>query len=94
LEDGVASHFLSYLTGWKTMVIVRRNEDTHEDVKLDVIDFVMEYGREYDFVLKVRDHSVTTYIDGDLVKLVDLAGQSARPRETRRLGTQHGSSLP
>ena len=26
------------------MVIVRRNEKTHEDVKLDVIDFVMEYG--------------------------------------------------
>ena len=71
-DDGVASHFLSYLTGWKTIVTVRRNEETHEDVKLDVIDFVMEYGREYDIVLKVRDHSVTTYIDGALINRLTL----------------------
>ena len=59
-DDGISSHFLTYLTGWKTMVIVRRNEETGEDVKLDVVDFIMELGREYDLVLKVRDHSVTS----------------------------------
>ena len=71
-EDGAASHFLSYLTGWKTMVVVRRNDVTHEDVKLDVVDFVMEQGREYDLVLKVRDHSVTTYIDGVLTNRLTM----------------------
>ena len=44
-DDGASSHFLTYLAGWKTMVIVRRNEETHEDVKLDVVDFVMDPGR-------------------------------------------------
>ena len=71
-EDGVSSHFATYLTGWKTMVIVRRNEETGEDVKLDVVDFVMENGREYDIGLKVRDHSVTTYVNGDLVNRLTL----------------------
>ena len=72
-DDGIASHFLTYLAGWKTMVIVRRNEETGEDVKLDVVDFVMDMGREYDIVLKVRDHSVTSYVDGVLVNRLTLA---------------------
>ena len=72
-DDGASSHFLTYLAGWKTMVIVRRNEETHEDVKLDVVDFVMDPGREYDIVLKVRDHSVTSYVDGVLVNRLTLA---------------------
>ena len=71
-DDGASSHFLTYLAGWKTMVIVRRNEETHEDVKLDVVDFVMDPGREYDIVLKVRDHSVTSYVDGVLVNRLTL----------------------
>ena len=54
------------------MVIVRQNEETGEDVKLDVVDFVMEPGREYDIVLKVRDHSVTSYVDGVLVNRLTL----------------------
>jgi hypothetical protein len=71
-DHGVKSHFLTYLTGWKTMVVVRRNEETHEDIKLDVVDFVMEREREYDFVVKVRDHSVTAYIDGELVNRLTM----------------------
>jgi hypothetical protein len=71
-EDGRQSYFLSFLTGWKAIAIVRRNEDTGEDVKLDVVDFVHEYGREYDIVIKVRDHSFTSYIDGDLVNRLTL----------------------
>ncbi len=72
-DDGISSYFLTYLAGWKTMVIVRRNEETREDVKLDVVDFVMDPGREYDIVLKVRDHSVTSYVDGVLVNRLTLA---------------------
>ncbi len=75
-DDGVSSHFLTYLTGWKTMVVVRRNEETREDVKLDVVDFVMEPGREYDIVLKVRDRSVTSYVNGVLVNRLTLPGES------------------
>ena len=71
-DDGISSYFLTYLAGWKTMVIVRRNEETGEDVKLDVVDFVMDMGREYDIVLKVRDHSVTSYVDGVLVNRLTL----------------------
>jgi hypothetical protein len=78
-EDGDASHFLTYLTVWKTMVLVRRNEETHEDAKLDVIDFVMEPGTEYDLVLKVRDHSVTSYIDGELINRVTLDHEPRGP---------------
>ena len=72
-DDGLSSYFLTYLAGWKTMVIVRRNEETGEDVKLDVVDFVMDMGRGYDIVLKVRDHSVTSYVDGVLVNRLTLA---------------------
>ena len=71
-DDGISSYFLTYLAGWKTMVIVRRNEETGEDVKLDVVDFVMDMGRETDIVLKVRDHSVTSYVDGVLVNRLTL----------------------
>ena len=74
-DDAISSHFLTYLAGWKTMVIVRRNEETREDVKLDVVDFVMDPGREYDIVLKVRDHSVTSYVDGVLVNRLTLPGE-------------------
>ena len=75
-DDGNSSYFLTYLAGWKTMVIVRRNEETREDDKLDVVDFVMEPGREYDIVLKVRDHSVTSYVDGVLVNRLTLRGEA------------------
>ena len=61
------------------MVIVRRNEETREDVKLDVVDFVMDHGREYDIVLKGRDHSVTSYVDGVLVNRLTLAGAPRVP---------------
>ena len=54
------------LSGW--------HEETREDVKLDVVDFVMEPGREYDLVLKVRDHSVTSYVDGVLINRLTLPG--------------------
>ena len=74
-DDGISSHFLTYLAGWKTMVLLRRNEETREDVKLDVVDFVMELGREYDIVLKVRDHSVTSYVDGVLINRLTLPGE-------------------
>jgi hypothetical protein len=55
-----------------------QNEETGEDVKLDVVDFVMKPGRWYDVVLKVRDHSVTSYVDGVLINRLTLPSEARR----------------
>ena len=39
----------------------------------------MEPGRESDIVLKVRDHSVTSYVDGVLFNRLRLPGEAPGP---------------
>lgn len=71
IHDRKGHHFAT-LTGWQAAALI---EPDH--TKLDVADFVWEYGREYGVVLAVRDKSVMTFIDGQLVNRLTLA---ARPK--------------
>lgn len=69
IHDGNDHHFAT-LTGWQTAALI---EPDH--TKLDVADFIWEYGREYDIILAVRGKSVQTFIDGQLVNRVTLSKQ-------------------
>ena len=66
-EDGQDYYFLDFLGGWKALSISKRERGKPGVTKLDVVNFPFKYGREYDIVIAVRGHSITTYIDGQLV---------------------------
>lgn len=69
--EGTTFYSLNYLAGWKALA-VSRFEKGKGVTKLDVVNFVMEGSREYDIVLAVRGHSVTSYVDGVLVNRLTL----------------------
>ena len=69
-EDGRSFYFLDFLTGWKAMAISKVDGKSGETTKLDVVNFIFEGGREYDIVIAARGHSLTSYIDGNLVNRV------------------------
>jgi hypothetical protein len=50
---------------WQSINISRRGPNTF--VKLSVVNFALEEGREYHIVISARGQSLTTYIDGMLV---------------------------
>ena len=68
-EDGQAFYFLDCLMGWQAVSISKRDPTTGV-TKLDVANFSIEYGREYDIVIAVRGHSIRSYIDGQLVNVL------------------------
>ena len=57
-------YVFQYLGGWKCVCVCLTNESGL--TKLDVVDFPVEAGREYDLVIAAREKSITTYIDGVL----------------------------
>lgn len=69
--DGSGFYSLNYLAGWKAMVI-HRFDKGKGGTKLDVVNCVLEGGREYDIVLAVRGNSVTSYVDGTLINRLTL----------------------
>ena len=69
-EDGRSFYFRDFLTGWKAMAISKVDGKSGETTKLDVVNFIFEGGREYDIVIAARGHSLTSYIDGNLVNRV------------------------
>jgi hypothetical protein len=64
-EDGNEYYSLNYLSGWGAVAISRR--DATGLTKLDVVNHVLHFGQEYDVVLAIRGHSITSYINGQLV---------------------------
>jgi hypothetical protein len=58
-------YVFQFLNGWKCACICSRNESGLS--KLDVVDFPVEAGREYDLVIAAREKSIVTYIDGVLI---------------------------
>lgn len=74
--DGSGFYSLNYLAGWKTMVI-HRFDKGKGGTKLDVVNCVLEGGREYDLVLAVRGNSVTSYIDGQLINRLSVPANPA-----------------
>lgn len=63
-----APYHLATLAGWKAMALI----DKHH-TKLDVVNFIIEPGTEYDIVLAVRGNSVTSYVDGQLVNRLTVS---------------------
>lgn len=59
---------LGFLPGLHAIQIGMRAPDTN--CRLDVVNFVIEKGREYHVLIAVRSHSITSYIDGQLVNRV------------------------
>lgn len=77
-------YMVDYLGGWKAMAISTYERGKRGVTKLDVVNLVLEPGREYDLVLAVRGHSVTTYVDGRLVNRLTL---ESNPKGAVALGT-------
>jgi len=73
--DDVAQRFyvLDMLMGWQAIAI---RKITHDEVgnlneaKLDVVNYPLRDGTEYALTIAVRDHSITTYVNGALVNRV------------------------
>jgi hypothetical protein len=66
-EDGMAFYMVEFDYSWQSLNISKRDRDTGRIVKLSVVNFVLEEGREYHLVISARQQSLTTYIDGMLV---------------------------
>lgn len=66
-EDGKSNYFLDFLTGWQSVSITKKEAGKPGVTKLDVVNFPIEYGREYDITIAVRGQSIISYIDGVMV---------------------------
>ena len=77
-------YMVDYLGGWKALAISTYERGKRGVTKLDVVNLVLERGREYDLVLAVRGHSVTTYVNGKLVNRLTL---ETNPKGAVALGT-------
>ncbi|MEZ4868288.1 MAG: sigma-70 family RNA polymerase sigma factor [Caldilineaceae bacterium] len=81
-DQGGGWYLVDLLMGWQALAVSRLTFDGHghtELVKLSVVDYPLEHGRDYALSIATRGHSITTYIDGALVnQLTDatwLGGQ-------------------
>lgn len=73
--DEVANRFyvLDMLMGWQAIAIrkITHDEEGHlNEAKLDVVNYPLRDGTEYALNIAVRDHSITTYVNGALVNRV------------------------
>lgn len=84
ITDQSREYMVDYLGGWKALAISTYERGKRGVTKLDVVNLVLERGREYDLVLAVRGHSVTTYVDGRLVNRLTL---ESNPKGAVALGT-------
>jgi len=69
-EDGGGWYTFDLMLGWQVAAIYKltRNDEGRLDlVKLSTVNYTLERDREYDVQIAARDHSITTYIDGELV---------------------------
>lgn len=84
ITDERREYMVDYLGGWKALAISTYERGRRGVTKLDVVNLVLELGREYDLVLAVRGRSVTTYVNGELVNRLTLA---TNPNGAVALGT-------
>jgi hypothetical protein len=69
-EDGGGWYTFDLMLGWQVAAIYKltRNDQGAMDlVKLSTVNYTLERDHEYDVQIAARDHSITTYIDGELV---------------------------
>lgn len=63
-DDRSSYYALDFLFGWDALSVSRRDGDTGEFNKKSVIPFNVEKDREYEVVVAVLGHSITTHVDG------------------------------
>jgi hypothetical protein len=73
--DEVANRYyvLDMLMGWQAIAIrkITHDEIGHlSEAKLDVVNYPLREGTEYALNIAIRDHSITSYINGALVNRV------------------------
>lgn len=78
ITDESREYMVDYLGGWKALAISTYERGKRGVTKLDVVNLVLEGGREFDLVLAVRGHSVTTYVNGKLVNRLTLDANPTR----------------
>ncbi|MAF10001.1 hypothetical protein CMK11_06070 [Candidatus Poribacteria bacterium] len=69
-EDGDGWYTFDLMLGWQVAAIYkleRNDEGSMELTKLSTVNYALSRDREYDVQIAARDHSITTYIDGELV---------------------------
>jgi RNA polymerase sigma-70 factor (ECF subfamily) len=72
-ESAKRFYMLDMLMGWQAIAISRVESDQADNphlVKLSVVNYPLEHQREYAVSVAVRDHSITSYVDGALVNQV------------------------
>lgn len=84
ITDESREYMVDYLGGWKALAISTYERGKRGVMKLDVVNLVLERGRECDLVVAVRGHSVTTYVNGELVNRLTL---ETNPNGAIALGT-------
>ena len=84
ITDESREYMVDYLGGWKALAISTYERGKRGVTKLDVVNLILERGREYDLVLAVRGRSVTTYVNGKLVNRLTL---ETNPKGAVALGT-------
>ena len=84
ITDESREYMVDYLGGWKALAISTYERGKRGVMKLDVVNLILERGREYDLVVAVRGHSVTTYVNGELVNRLTL---ETNPNGAVALGT-------
>ncbi len=84
ITDESREYMVDYLGGWKALAISAYERGKRGVTKLDVVNLALEQGREYDLVVAVRGHSVTTYVNGELVNRLTL---ETNPNGAVALGT-------
>ena len=69
-EGGDGWYTFDLMLGWQVAAIyklVRNDEGRMQLTKLSTVNYAFSRDREYDIQIAARDHSITTYIDGELV---------------------------
>ncbi len=68
--EGKTFYFVEFDHSWQTINVTKRNESGRGVTKLSVVNFPVEFGREYHLIISARQQSLTTYIDGNLLNQV------------------------
>lgn len=76
-EDKQCYYMLDLLLGWQAIAISKVDQRGLQ--KLSVVNFPIELGREYDVQIAVREASLTSYVDGQLINQVTDFSYRAGP---------------
>ncbi len=77
-DDDKQFYMFDMLLGWQA-VAVSKVTGAGKLTKLSVVNFPIELGREYNVMIAVREASLTTYIDGQVINQLTDSSYSSGP---------------